>query len=207
MKNKVRSLLIVLIGVLTFSCSTSNDVAGKFGIQKRKYTKGISISKNKKYNLSKTSKNQEILVNNNENTNKIETVEKANTTKKVKTNIPSTHVEPAINVVETNYLSTLTPVKKTSTQSNTFTFKETIKSKAIKNIIKKKGKKSIDKIKSTPTSDDEILYYILAILIPFVAVGLVTDWDITKVLICLLLTLLCYIPGLIYALITVKDNV
>jgi len=207
MKNKVRSLLIVLIGVLTFSCSTSNDVAGKFGIQKRKYTKGFSISKNKKYNLSKPTKNQEILVNNNGNTNKVETVELNNTTKNVETNVTSSQNEPVARIIETNDLSTLAPIQKTSTQSNTFSFKETIKSKAIKNIIKKKVKKSVDKIKSTPTSDDEILYYILAILIPFVAVGLVTDWDITKVLICLLLTLLCYIPGLIYALITVKDNV
>lgn len=60
---------------------------------------------------------------------------------------------------------------------------------------------------SLEVSDDAILYYILAILIPFLAVGLVTDWDLTKVIICLLLCLLFVFPGIIYALIVVHNNV
>ena len=42
---------------------------------------------------------------------------------------------------------------------------------------------------------------ILAILTPPLAVGIASDWDPDKVLIAILLTILCYIPGLIYALI------
>jgi uncharacterized membrane protein YqaE (UPF0057 family) len=42
---------------------------------------------------------------------------------------------------------------------------------------------------------------ILAILTPPLAVGIASDWDPDKVLIAILLTALCYIPGLIYALI------
>jgi uncharacterized membrane protein YqaE (UPF0057 family) len=41
---------------------------------------------------------------------------------------------------------------------------------------------------------------ILAILTPPLAVGIASDWDPDKVLIAILLTILCYIPGLIYAL-------
>jgi uncharacterized membrane protein YqaE (UPF0057 family) len=42
---------------------------------------------------------------------------------------------------------------------------------------------------------------ILAILTPPLAVGIASDWNPDKVLIAILLTALCYIPGLIYALI------
>ncbi len=45
---------------------------------------------------------------------------------------------------------------------------------------------------------------ILAILTPPLAVGIASDWDPDKVLIAMLLTALCYIPGLIYALIQVS---
>jgi uncharacterized membrane protein YqaE (UPF0057 family) len=42
---------------------------------------------------------------------------------------------------------------------------------------------------------------ILAILTPPLAVGIASNWDPDKVLIAILLTALCYIPGLIYALV------
>jgi uncharacterized membrane protein YqaE (UPF0057 family) len=42
---------------------------------------------------------------------------------------------------------------------------------------------------------------ILAILTPPLAVGIASDWDPDKVLIAILLTALCYVPGLVYALI------
>lgn len=45
--------------------------------------------------------------------------------------------------------------------------------------------------------------YLLAFFIPFVAVGLVTDWDVGQVLLNLLLCLLCGIPGIIHAFIVV----
>lgn len=212
MNKIVKSIVVILIGAITFSCSTTNDVAGKFGIQKRKYNKGFSISKSKRYKTNKSSEtlntkvNEEILADNNQKTTKTKTVETTNS--KVNTNVSSsTTSEQLINAVEKTNITSFSPIEKTSPQANKVTLKETIKTKAIKKIIKKKVKKSVAQFKSETSSDDEILYYILAILVPFLAVGLVTDWDITKVLICLLLTLLCYIPGLIYALITVKDNV
>lgn len=45
--------------------------------------------------------------------------------------------------------------------------------------------------------------YVLAFFIPFLAVGLVTDWDVGQVLLNLLLCLLCGIPGIIHAFIVV----
>ena len=50
------------------------------------------------------------------------------------------------------------------------------------------------------------LLYLLCFLIPFVAVGLATDWDTNTVLINLLWTLLCGIPGIIHAIIVVGRN-
>ncbi len=42
---------------------------------------------------------------------------------------------------------------------------------------------------------------VLAILTPPMAVGIASDWDPDKVLIAILLTALCYLPGVIYAII------
>ncbi|MCS7189398.1 MAG: YqaE/Pmp3 family membrane protein [Bacteroidia bacterium] len=45
--------------------------------------------------------------------------------------------------------------------------------------------------------------WVLAILTPPLAVGIASNWDPDKVLIAMLLTALCTIPGIIYALIQV----
>ena len=50
------------------------------------------------------------------------------------------------------------------------------------------------------------LLYVLCFFIPFLAVGLATDWDTNTVLINLLWTLLCGIPGVIHAIIIVGRN-
>jgi uncharacterized membrane protein YqaE (UPF0057 family)/type II secretory pathway component PulC len=50
------------------------------------------------------------------------------------------------------------------------------------------------------------LLYVLCFFIPFLAVGLATDWDTNSVLINILWTLLCGIPGIIHAIIIVGRN-
>lgn len=73
--------------------------------------------------------------------------------------------------------------------------------------MKKLEKKATKIVKKANASDDAILYYILAFFIPFLAVGLVTNWEVKPVLINILLCCLCGIPGIIHAFIVVSKNV
>jgi uncharacterized membrane protein YqaE (UPF0057 family) len=86
-----------------------------------------------------------------------------------------------------------------STNEKQNTIQKTVKQDVKAN---KNSKAEIRKaLKENRAGDDAILYIILCILLPFVAVGLATDWDLTKTLICLLLSILFWIPGVIYAFI------
>lgn len=73
--------------------------------------------------------------------------------------------------------------------------------------MKKLEKKASKIAKKGSSSDDAILYYILAFFIPFLAVGLVTNWEVKPVVINILLCCLCGIPGIIHAFIVVSRNV
>jgi uncharacterized membrane protein YqaE (UPF0057 family) len=82
------------------------------------------------------------------------------------------------------------------------------KNKEAKQIYKQEMKALHKAVKSQNKSDDvpvELLY-VLCFFVPFIVVGIVTDWDIPTVLINLLWTLLCGIPGIIHALIIVSRN-
>ena len=80
--------------------------------------------------------------------------------------------------------------------------------KEAKQISKQEIKALKKAVKSQKKSDDVPvgLLYVLCFFFPFVAVGLVTDWDIKAVLINILLTALCGIPGIIHAFIVVSKN-
>lgn len=88
-------------------------------------------------------------------------------------------------------------------------FKEKVALKVLKMKAKKMQKKAAAEMKSGKGHADPDLekgtYIILAILIPFVAVGLATDWEGSDWLVALLLSVLCWVPGLIYALIKMKE--
>jgi uncharacterized membrane protein YqaE (UPF0057 family) len=56
-------------------------------------------------------------------------------------------------------------------------------------------------------SDEMILLTILCFLLPFVAVGIKTNWDLMMVLVALLLSFLFFIPGVIFALLVVYDKI
>ena len=79
-----------------------------------------------------------------------------------------------------------------------------------KNKINKEEKNMKEKrkeIKKALKDDVPVgLLYVLCFFIPWVAVGLATNWDIETVVYNILWSLLCGIPGIIHAFIVVRNN-
>lgn len=203
------SFLITLVAVFALvfsSCSTSESVVNNGFLQKRKYNKGFhkSIKKN---NKTQDVKNEEVLVFNNEtNVEKTERVSIEKETLEVEKTTPvaieNNSIEEVAEVtVQENTISTEeAPVKEHKAVEKLAQKVAKVKSKVNKDSIINNSSNT-----SNTTDDMMILLIILAILLPFVAVGIYTDWDVTKVLIALLLSLLFWLPGIIYALLVIND--
>jgi uncharacterized membrane protein YqaE (UPF0057 family) len=88
------------------------------------------------------------------------------------------------------------------------TIQNSVSNKAVKHVSKQEMKTLRKALKTQSKSDDVPvgLLYVLCFFVPFVAVGLVTDWDVKEVIINLLLSCLCGIPGIIHAFIVVSKN-
>jgi uncharacterized membrane protein YqaE (UPF0057 family) len=72
-----------------------------------------------------------------------------------------------------------------------------------------KAAKAINKLKKAAKRGDAdgiptVVLFILAVLLPPIAVGLVTDWDLEQTLINVGLTFLCWLPGIVHAIIVVS---
>jgi uncharacterized membrane protein YqaE (UPF0057 family) len=202
---------------LMFSCSTSNDVASNRGIQKRKYNKGFYVEKGPK--LGGDTKKVDQVDNENtfeENTVAIEEpqerisstpelvyVEEAEET--IADVMPVAEIDnPVEEVVETN------PASNTAQQNVTVEDAEVQQSPIQK--LNKRSKKFVEKRfakrdkQQVESGTDAVLYYILAILLPPLAVGLVTNWDVLLVVVSILLTIFFFLPGIIHAIIVVSNN-
>jgi uncharacterized membrane protein YqaE (UPF0057 family) len=217
MKSKWLHLVIAIsLGGLFFSCATSNDVAGKYGIQKRKYSNGFYVSK--KGDLTNDGQK--------ESTDKVAMADHQKTVDQEinavyaneKTEIPSTLLADHNDQVFSSNLLTASIDDDVNMAAEISAEEQvarpTISREAVKELkldkksVKKQVKEAVKaKISKKEASDDEILYYILAVIIPFLAVGLVTDWDIGQVILNIILCCLCGIPGIIHALIVVSKNV
>lgn len=95
----------------------------------------------------------------------------------------------------------MTPKKMKAATGKKMSLKQVIALKAAQKAVKKQIK-SAD---SAAPGIEKGVYIILAIFIPFLAVGLATNWEGSDWLWALLLSFLCGIPGIIYALIKMKD--
>jgi len=91
-------------------------------------------------------------------------------------------------------------VKASEKTQTKLTVKEKIKVVKAVNKMKKAAKRG--DADGIPT----VLLFVLAVLLPPLAVGLVTDWDLEQTLISLGLTFLCWLPGIIHAIIVVNRN-
>lgn len=191
-KIKLLSLGGLVLAFILSSCS----------MDKRVYTSGYHIQWNTDV---KSESKQEVVKNTTPNKVQLENkqVEFTSSTPETISNIPANKSE----VIENNFTAstdnsntanTNTARKITRNKSNSI--KTAIVEKYIERQIHKQSKKKQGE------SDTKILLYILCFFIPFLAVGLATDWDVTKVLINILLTLLCGIPGIIHAIIVVSKS-
>lgn len=215
MKKKItKSLIAVLTIAIITSCTTSNDVASNRSVQKRKYNKGLFISKNKKINYSKTNTKDEIT-----STKKVETklVEELSSFSE-KTNMKSSHPIQKLNISKTekkdqtkNKFQSENKIKYINSSSIVLAENNLIKTNSKSTIIEKAVKHKISKAKKRANNKsdgdiDPVLLYVLAFFVPFLAVGLATNWDVGKVILNLILTFLCVIPGIIHAFIVVSKN-
>lgn len=208
MKN-VRLLLTILItGTILASCGVSQNGFGGSSIQKRKYTKGFYLSHNR---AAKGSDNKTV-VSDQELTNEIiETPEVAVNTVIVQQNdaVNQTAVVEQTERSITSEKRTKRAFKK-SAESSKAPIESPKKSKkrdSNTQFFTKEQEKKTQKSQNSGGSSDTmfILAVIFAILIPPVGVLIHTNIDWLKVLICLLLTLLFFLPGMIYALLVVFD--
>lgn len=207
--------LLTAIGIMA-SCSTSNEVAGNRSIQKRKYNKGFYFDFNKKFagnaNQEEIAESGAMELENNpviEESSNERTLTKEVTFVEetaIEVNVDRPVVEQEESTVEGNIAqNTVVTIPEITEKSDLKRIKKELRSgaKNLKAEIKKVKKSSASKA----TDDEVILYYVLAFFIPFLAVGLVTDWDVGPVVINLLLLFLtCGIGAIIHAFVVVSRN-
>ena len=220
MKN-VKLFCAGLVAVmLVSSCGMMNDGFSGSSVQKRKYTKGFYLSKHKSWSKTDESsksenRDEEVLVEDilvqdqlvilKEETNfpilgeknQDPTIRKSDKTDQTEGQKSTQKKEDAKKV--------LSPEKKNVPTPSTKQRKERVPERYLP--MKKEAIENKLSHQSHFADDFQILCIILTILIPFVGVAVYTNLDLKKTLICLLLTLLFYIPGLIYGLLVVLDKI
>ncbi len=205
--------LSIILSLVLGSCSTSNNVVNNRSISKRKYTKGFHI--NKKSNL-KSSKDEiatkDYHVQSNETTS---TVRNSGNIASVTTNrtearrstdrIDNGSMEEneiSSSSVDQSDQSNVNNQREVDSETSEPSSSATKKSSSSK---KKEQKKKKENRQGSGSDTIFILAVIFAILIPPLGVAIYTNIDWMKVLIALLLTILFFLPGMIYALLVVFD--
>jgi len=181
-------------------------------VEKRVYRNGFNVQWHAMNGHSKKDKNTEIT-----SIEEVETVAKVVISPKENSKTASVYELPNQEVVafaqndeasiQANSVSTTPQVVNVKGMADQ-TISVNQKNKEVKQISKQEMKALRKVVNSQKQSDDVPvgLLYVLCFFFPFIAVGIVTDWDISTVLINLLWTLLCGIPGVIHALIIVSRN-
>jgi uncharacterized membrane protein YqaE (UPF0057 family) len=199
-------LAVLVVGFTISSCS----------IEKRLHQKGFNVEWNKNLgSLKKDKKEIQEYVSS-------EAVEEIAVVSNKTSKVPSVNNNSAISVdgvtlnesndasvfvedITTNEVNS----EVSSVVNNTKTEKVNSSSKASssKEVASNKTMNSTKIVKKANNKDvSKGLLYLLCFFIPWVAVGLATDWDVKTVVINLLWTCLCGIPGIIHAIIIVGRN-
>jgi uncharacterized membrane protein YqaE (UPF0057 family) len=199
-------LAVLVVGFAISSCS----------IEKRLHQKGFNVEWNKNLgSLKKDKKEKQDYVSS-------EAVEEIAVVSNKTTKAPSVNNNSAISVdgvtsnesndasvfvedITTNEVNS----EVSSVVNNTKTEKVNSSSKvsSAKEVASSKSMNSTKIVKKALKNDmPKGLLYLLCFLMPWLAVGFATDWDIKTVIINILWTFLCGIPGIIHAIIIVGRN-
>jgi uncharacterized membrane protein YqaE (UPF0057 family) len=200
----MKKILLVAASILFLVASCT--------VEKRVYRNGFNVQWHAMNGHSKKDKNMEI-----SSVEEVETVAKVVISPKDNSKTASVYEMPTQEVItvaqndeasiQSSSIATTAPVVNVKGMADqTIAINQNIKE--AKQISKQEIKALKKAVKSQKKSDDVPvgLLYVLCFFFPFVAVGLVTDWDIKAVLINILLTALCGIPGIIHAFIVVSKN-
>ena len=122
-------------------------------------------------------------------------IHRINWTERFQENTDVQAVTPDMGQLALDKFLDMTPAKYRELTGERMGVKKALQMKAAQTFIKKE-------LKSEGSSDiSEGLYILLAILgLGWVAMGILDDWDGKNWITCLILSLLCWLPGLIYAL-------
>ena len=188
----ILALSIILVSVCLFSCSSTHDVVSNRFIQKRKYNKGFykNVKKNIKLkdNLSQKKisfqSKREAVVKPRRSIEK--TIQNEATYSKTISKDSGKDISVTQTVNEKRVLTNNNEGIKTESKVNRYI------AELFHNIDKTiHSKSNLASTTSTMWSDiSVILLYVLCFVIPFLSVGLVTNWDLIPVLISLGLTFL-----------------
>ena len=200
----MKKILLVAASILFLVASCT--------VEKRVYRNGFNVQWQAMNGMSKKDKNVELT-----SMEETETVAKVVVSPKVNAKIAADYemrIQEVVAVTQNDQASIESnPISTTAHEVSVKGMAEqTIsvhqENKEAKQISKQEIKALKKAVKSQNKSDDVPigLLYVLCFFIPFVAVGLATDWDITTVLINILWTALCGIPGIIHAFIVVSRN-
>ena len=179
-------------------------------VEKRVYRNGFNVQWHAMIGHSQKDKNMEI-----SSVEEVETVAKVLVPSKDNTNIARVYEMPTQEII------TFSQIDDASVQSNSIETKSQLvrvkgkvgqlisvhqQKKEAKQISKQEMKALKKAVKSQKKSDDISidLLYVLCFFVPFIVVGIVTDWHLPTVLINLLWFAICWIPGIIHGLIILR---
>ena len=200
-----KTLVFVLAISIIASCTTSNQVVSNKLFQKRKYKKGWHVNSINKIDKTKKYEETELALEET-NSEEVQIVKSTEIVAKSEA-VQATSVVVANNaVMKTKSVSEKQKQNKSKNNSASneiidespafFTASKQVKNTESKQVISKESNKSNSSNSGAPF----IVLLILCFLLPPVTVGLVSGWSSTEFIISIVLTLLFWVPGIIYAL-------
>lgn len=217
MRKYLNLSLFVALAIVFASCGTNNNVVSNSLLSKRKHNKGFYFNKKGNWKKSKDSKESESIAFNDEKQLK-KTAEPRETSAKSYSHASHSRMPATDRVSATDELRAADKEFESANDYSTDSYgyiaedqvdqtENTSRSTSKSNsVVSSETKHKKNKKKSSNSADGMfLLIVILTILIPFLGVAIYTNIDWMKTLICLLLTLLFYLPGLIYGFLVVFD--